>query len=102
MDIHLKDIIQPVIVAIILFFGWLMKRSIYGELEDIKKDLDAMKSRSMSVNQCDALREGCSGTVKEKIDHVADMLRIITERQTLLISRMDSHLNNFGGKRDGR
>ena len=49
----MKDIIEPIIVAVFFFFGWLMKRSLYGEMEKIKDEIDKIKERCVMETSCE-------------------------------------------------
>jgi len=96
LDIHLKDILEPVIVAVFLFFGWLMKRSLYGEMEELKKEMETIKNNCVFSNSCADKRNGCNQLMIEKFDHLSDMLKVIQDRQILLINRFDGHINGYG------
>lgn len=97
MDLNIINIFETVIAAIVIgifgFFGWVWKRSIYGEIERVRKDITDIKSNCILEKECSTMREGCSGVLNEKITRVMELLHSIADRQILLISRFDHHMN---------
>lgn len=91
-------IIEGILTATVLFFGWLLKRSIYGEIETLKKEIEDMRDKCITQHACDTQRSGCSSLLIEKIDHLSDVLKVITDRQVLLINRFDTHINGREGR----
>lgn len=86
---------------------WLLKRSIFGRMDKMEKDMGESQSKAM----CIVMQTGCQkllldkmdslekiakermGALVEKVESQNDKMQLILDRQTQVINRIDSHIN---------
>lgn len=91
---------------------WLLKKSIYGRMDEMKKDMEDSQSKAM----CIVMQTGCQkllldkmdsvekvarermGTLVEKIESQNDKIQLVLDRQVQVINRIDSHINGHNHK----
>lgn len=84
---------------------WLFKKSIYGRMDKMEKDMNESQSKAM----CVVMQTGCQklliekmdkldGILSEKIGTLTDKIQLVLDRQVQVINRIDTHVNGHNHK----
>lgn len=116
VSLSVKEIVLAGLVGMGGFFTWLVKRSIYGKMDDQDKRIQDLQTKTM----CALMQTGCQRLLGEKMDSLDALLRekmdsldalasgkidslgekidLVLKRQADTISRIDSHINGHSHK----
>jgi len=105
----IKELFEAGIIGLGGFFMWLLKRSIFGRMDDQDKKLDRLRDETQSKAACIILQGGCQriiGTQLESVeqlvsarhDKLEEKIDLVLDRQKQVITRIDAHIN--GHKHD--
>ena len=79
---------------------WLLKRSIFGRMDEMEKDMENLQSKPLCIlmqTSCQNLlaerMDKVSKVTNEKIESIEDKVDLVLERQSQVIERIDAHVN---------
>ena len=104
VSISFRDIIWYLVAGGVGMLAYLVKRAIFGRMDDDKEELKgyiaainesiaAMSLKVQTKEGCELKQAACKNVVAEKIDNLCEKVDTIIERQTHVIERLDSHIN---------
>jgi len=99
----LTEIVIAVIIGVLMFFGWLFKRSVFGRIDSMSKDIRDIKENYQTKDGCLATRHACQALVLQSISSLGDKVDTLKDDlcagQKAIISRVDKHLEAHIEKR---
>jgi len=119
-------IINAVLIALVGFVAFVVRRSIFGEIDRLRKEKDRMEDELSGkleevceesrlelkrfqvelearfkilreVGSCDLLRSGCQGLLLEKFINLQKVTESLVRGQGTIFGKMDELLNKFHG-----